>query len=105
MGRAFGPAHFLGAQRIFENDGTPYFVSLARGTKLFFNILRKYGTPLPYRCTCLWHWPTLHRRARLYKRRDRIPSRQKKIEAVEEFLVGLHDLPMPLAYTYLRSQA
>ena len=40
MGRAFGPAHFLGAQRIFENDGTPYFVSLARGTKLFFNILR-----------------------------------------------------------------
>ena len=47
MGWAFGPAHFLGAQRVFENDGTPYFVSLARGTKLFFNILRKYGTPLP----------------------------------------------------------
>ena len=47
MGRSFGPARFFGAQRVFENDGTPYFVSLARGTNLFFNILCKYGTPLP----------------------------------------------------------
>ena len=51
MGRAEGPAHFLEAQRLFENDGTPYFVSLARGTKLFFNILRKYGTPSAITCT------------------------------------------------------
>ena len=55
MGRAEGPAHFLEAQRLFENDGTPYFVSLARGTKLFFNILRKYGTHLPYNCSLHVH--------------------------------------------------
>ena len=51
MGWAEGPAHFLEAQRLFENDGTPYFVSLARGTKLFFKILRKYGTPSAINCT------------------------------------------------------
>ena len=46
MGQAEGPAHFLEAQRLSENDGTPYFVSLAWGTKVFFYILRNYGTPL-----------------------------------------------------------
>ena len=44
-GRRPGP--FSQAQRLFEDDGTPYLVSLARGTRIFFNILRKYGTPLP----------------------------------------------------------
>ena len=40
MGRAEGPAHFLEAQRLFENNGTPYFMPLARGTQLLFNMLR-----------------------------------------------------------------
>ena len=35
---------------MFENDGTPYFVSLARGTKPFLYILRKYGTALSNNC-------------------------------------------------------
>ena len=35
---------------MFENDGTSYFVSVARGTQLFFNSLRKYRTPLANNC-------------------------------------------------------
>ena len=68
MGRAEGPAHFLEAQRLFENDGTPYFVSLARGTKLFFNMLHKYGTPLPYYCTSLNIIVWLHNEDKSHRR-------------------------------------
>ena len=47
MGRAEGPAHFLEAQRIFENYVPPYLVAVHRGTKLFFTILQNMSRLRP----------------------------------------------------------
>ena len=40
---AFGAGQFLGGQKVFENGGATYFVSLPRGTKQFPLFWRKLG--------------------------------------------------------------